>query len=295
MTFTNGYNLIVTHECFGLPVAIPVMIEVIMRFFQMMDFVFVDGFELFAFLAVLVVCIFNHLVSSFIHASVYLVAIVVVFYFDRLEHSSVGLVFDYFEHLAVLVVLVFRVQGVVAHGLRDTGDVSDAVGVVCESDGDAVTVEYLFAAQELVAVVQVLATGYHQTSGIIFFPAGGQCLVIVMVVSFQKGVFVVAELDVLQKKPVGGVLLYGGDVRFPAFQNLADVGGVIHHDGIFCQKVGFGVDMFNIPIDMVALQMGLFNIRGDDDRVGFLFAPGANGHQQGYQYEKSDVSHDVTY
>ena len=59
LTFTNGYNLIVAYQHFGQPVAVPVMIEIVVCLFQMMDFVLIDGFELFAFLAVLVVGVFT--------------------------------------------------------------------------------------------------------------------------------------------------------------------------------------------------------------------------------------------
>ena len=75
----------------------------------MMDFVFINGFDLFAILAVLVVSVFNHLVPSLVHTSVDLVTIVVVFYLDGLEHASVGLVLYNFVHLPVRIVFVLRV------------------------------------------------------------------------------------------------------------------------------------------------------------------------------------------
>ena len=280
LTFSNRHDLVVAHQHFNQPVAVAVVIEKVVRFLQMMDFVLIDGFQLFAFLAVLVVGVFDHLVAGLIDTAVYLVTIVVVFEFDGLEHPPVRFILHNFHHLSVLVVLVLRVHGVVAHGLCDTGDVANAVGVVGERDGDAVAVEDLFATEEVIAVVQVFAASDHDASGVVLLPAGGQGKVVVVVIPLQQRVFLLVELDKLEEITVGGVLLSGDDIRLPPFQQLGDVGSVLHHNGVLGHKIGARIDDSYAPIDVVALQVVFPHVGGDDDGVGLLFAADTNRHQQ---------------
>lgn len=135
------YNKIVHNAYFIPPVLLFVEVEEIMVFFHVMYSILIDCLPDSAVLVVFVVCIFNHLIASFIHASVDFIAIVVILNFGGFEDLAIGLIFHNLRHKSVFIILRLGLGLEIAERLYCGDDIADAIGGIFERHYQTVILE----------------------------------------------------------------------------------------------------------------------------------------------------------